>query len=112
MNPRLKALLQMSETLSSMYARGRLPAIEYKKGLVSLAHDLIELGEHEEAVSMIGKLDDDYVDNTLPVQMETEPDFRVVAVALGKLLRGTADPVDVEVEQALMIHSGVQTKLC
>jgi hypothetical protein len=109
---RIRALRQMSDALDSLHLQGRLPSAEHKKGLVALAHDLIELGEREEAVSMIGRLGDDYVDNTLPGQMEAEPEFKVVAVALGKFLRGTADPVDVEIEQALLTHSKVVSKPC
>lgn len=102
----------MSDRLTAMYAQGRLPNYEYKKGLVGLAHDLMELGEKEDAVSTISRLDDDYVDNGLPAQMDAEPAFRVVAVALGKLLRGTADPVDLDLEQALLTHPRTQSKLC
>jgi hypothetical protein len=109
---RLKALKAMSDALFSMHIRGQLPAQEYKKGLISLAHDLIELGEREDAVAMVSRLDDDYVDNVLPAQMDAEPDFRVIAIALGKFLRGSADPVDVDLEQALLTHSKVQSKPC
>ncbi len=95
-----------------MRSRGQLPDAEYKKGLVAIAHDLIELGESEDAACLVSRLDDDYVDNTLPLQMAIDPGFRVVAVALGKYLRAAADPVDVEMEQALMTQPKVVSKPC
>jgi len=108
----LRALKEMSDAITSMHVRGQLPASEYKKGLLALAHDLIELGEREDAVTLIARLDSDYVDKVLPVQMNEDATFKVVATALGKLLRGSADPVDVELEQALLTHVNTQTKPC
>lgn len=108
----LRALKEMSDAITSMHVRGQLPGPEYKKALVSLAHDLIDLGEREDAVTLIARLDSDYVDKVLPVQMGEDAIFRVIAIALGKLLRGSADPVDVELEQALLTHVSTQTKPC
>jgi hypothetical protein len=108
----LKALKEMSDALSLMHVRGQLPAKEYKKGLMSLAHDLIELGEREDAVTLVARLDSDYVNEVLPGQMEADPIFKVVATALGKFLRESANPVDVDLEQALLTHVSMQTKPC
>jgi len=108
----LRALKDMTDALTAMHVRGQLPGADYKKGLISIAHDLIELGEREDAVMLVGRLDSDYVDQVLPAQMKDDAIFKVIATALGKFLRGSADPVDVELEQALLTHVNRQTKPC
>ena len=76
----------------------------YYKGLVELAARWIELGEREDAVSLVCELTPDYVAHTMPAQIKEDPEFAKRAMFVAAYLDNGLPVLDEDdVKVALML---------
>lgn len=100
---RAASLHENYKTLYRMRLASSISVEDFYRSLICIAHGWVELGDREEAKTLLSDLTPVYVDKVLPLHMRDDPTFHKVAFEVAKATApGDVDETETEVEILLM----------